>query len=253
MNNKMIIKVVITISIILLVFTINMGTINVFSKENYKLEFEYINTKNIAKANVSNKKEIDPSILLANVGQSVKKKETKEKVEEIEIPNINKEPEIEKKLVWRLPTETGIITQYPSYYHMAYDITSYRGYNEAIYPIADGTISSIYYDNYGALIVTVLHEEKDKKYTSQYVHFSRFADGIYVGQKVDTNTIIGYMGASGIATGVHLHVTLLDCALYQDGNCYDLNAFYNYGRQRISEGYVGVGMYVNIPYNWNSR
>lgn len=253
MNNKKIKKVAIIISLILLVLTINIETMNVFSKENYDFEFEYINTKNIAKASVGKKKEIDTSSLLTNIGQSVKKKVSKEKVEEVEIPNLNKEEVKEKPLVWRLPTETGMITQYPNYYHMAYDITSYRGYGEVVYPIADGTISSIYYDNAGALIVTILHEEKGKKYTSQYVHFSRFADGIYVGQPIDTNTAIGFMGASGIATGVHLHITVLDCALYQDGNCYDLNAFYNYARQRINEGYVGLGMHVNIPYSWNSR
>jgi murein DD-endopeptidase MepM/ murein hydrolase activator NlpD len=38
-----------------------------------------------------------------------------------------------------------------------------------------------------------------------YMHLSKFADGIKVGQKVPAKTIIGYVGTTGLSTGPHLH------------------------------------------------
>ena len=215
-----------------------------------KFEYESINTKNMASVKVSKKSdELDTSVLLANINSSIKENKDIE-FEAVELENIYKEKKIIK--YWRLPTEMGTIVQYPSYYHTAYDITSPRGYNEAIYPVYDGVISSIYYDYAGALIVTILHDEDGKKYTSQYVHLSR-TNNISIGQNVTTNDIIGYMGRSGIASGVHLHITVIDCALYSDGNCPDLNGFFNYSRRRLNEGYNGLGYHINMPNSWNSR
>jgi len=38
-----------------------------------------------------------------------------------------------------------------------------------------------------------------------YMHLSKFADGMKVGQHVAAKTVIGYVGATGLATGPHLH------------------------------------------------
>ena len=156
---------------------------------------------------------------------------------------------------WHLPTEMGTISQNPHYSHMALDITSPRGSGEVIYPVADGVISGIYTDPNGALVVTILHDYEGKKYTSQYAHLSRFQEGIYVGKSVSYLDPIGMMGTTGYSTGVHLHLAVLDCALFsgEDPNCYDLNHFFAYGNRRVLEGYLGLGSHIVVPGSWVSR
>jgi murein DD-endopeptidase MepM/ murein hydrolase activator NlpD len=45
-------------------------------------------------------------------------------------------------------------------------------------------------------------------YTTRYAHLSRFADGIRVGTRVSQKQVIGYVGATGLATAPHLHYEL---------------------------------------------
>lgn len=43
------------------------------------------------------------------------------------------------------------------------------------------------------------------RYTTLYGHMSRFRGGLGVGSRVEQGQVIGYVGASGLATGPHLH------------------------------------------------
>ena len=166
--------------------------------------------------------------------------------------------------VFRRPTERGYVTQEayykPSYSHRALDIGSSRGRSEKIYPIAAGTITSIYRDNYGALCLTIEHYNlNDKKYyTSLYVHMSAYAPGLYVGKKVTSDQYIGYMGDTGYAFGVHLHMEVFPCRLYNpsDPNCYKWSAYDSFAKSKLRNGY-NPRQLISLPsgtYNsWSTR
>lgn len=243
-------KTLISIAVFVLLVSIGINIYPLFMNDNGVLEFTYINTKDIAMSKEPNK---DDSISVIAMLNPNNLPEEKGVLEEIIIPK--KEEPAPPRRIWYLPTEMGEVSQYPSYYHMAYDITSPRGYAENIFPIANGVISGIYRDSAGANIVTIRHNIDGKIYTSQYVHLSVYANGLYVGKPVTINDCIGRMGNTGISTGVHLHITVLDdCNLFGEGyNCRDLNAFFNYGKQRISNGYIGLGSVISVPPSWSTR
>lgn len=54
---------------------------------------------------------------------------------------------------------------------------------------------------YGNLVV-LRHQSK---YTTWYGHLSSFAKGIRKGARIAQGEVIGYVGATGLATGPHLH------------------------------------------------
>ena len=157
--------------------------------------------------------------------------------------------------IWRLPVERGTVSSWPRYNHVALDITSPRGVYETIYPVADGVISGIYTDGYGGKVLTIHHVINGINYTSQYVHFSSYAPNLYVGKPVTINDSIGQMGATGWATGIHLHVTVLDCSLFEstDGSCSDTGKFLRYANKRYAEGFYGLSSLIQVPYSWYSR
>lgn len=248
-------QVIIFFSIVLLMISIFIETKDVFSKEEYDFSYEYVNIKDMSQARVQIKK--DDTNVIDKIMDTIKEKG---QIQEMAIASNLKEEktpqteasQIDNRPVWRLPVEMGTITQYPSYYHPALDITSPRTYSEPIFPVANGTISSIYRDNAGALIVTVLHNINGKNYTSQYVHMWKYADGIYVGKPVTVNDVLGYMGSTGNSTGPHLHIALADCALY-DATCPNIGAYLNRASYLNSQGYLGLGSHINMPHSWTSR
>ncbi len=79
-----------------------------------------------------------------------------------------------------------------------------------VYTVGDGTVIAKGWDNKGGgNYIKVRH---NGTYTTTYMHLSKFAKGIRKGKKVKQGDLIGYVGATGLATGPHL-----DFRFYRNG------------------------------------
>lgn len=67
--------------------------------------------------------------------------------------------------------------------------------------IGDGTVTGIGYEGAGGNTVRIRH---NSVYSTAYLHLSRYAKGLKVGQRVSQGEVIGYVGMTGTATGPHL-------------------------------------------------
>ncbi|MBR4002440.1 MAG: M23 family metallopeptidase, partial [Bacteroidales bacterium] len=67
--------------------------------------------------------------------------------------------------------------------------------------IGDGTVTSIGNEGAGGNTVRIRH---NSVYSTAYLHLSRYASGLKVGQRVSQGEVIGYVGMTGTATGPHL-------------------------------------------------
>jgi murein DD-endopeptidase MepM/ murein hydrolase activator NlpD len=87
-------------------------------------------------------------------------------------------------------------------FHQGLDISLEKG--SPVYATADGTVESAAYSgDYGNLIVL----KHGFGLTTRYGHLSGFA--VKEGQAVKRGEVIGYVGATGRATGPHLHYEIL--------------------------------------------
>lgn len=121
---------------------------------------------------------------------------------------------------WR-PFETGYVTSEYGWRNAIYhngvqisndglhegiDLSNSLGKNNPIYPVANGKVAVVTYDSMGGHQVLIHHNINGKSYTSWYAHFSKIL--VKVDEVVTKDTVIGYMGASGSATGYHLHLAI---------------------------------------------
>lgn len=144
---------------------------------------------------------------------------------------------------WSRPIDSGYVTSEFGYrwgsLHRAVDVSNKNPYNTKIYPVAVGTIVAKYYDSYGALTVVIEHKTlSGQYYSSLYTHMSKFAPNLYVGKTVTPNDYIGYMGATGLAYGPHLHLEIAPCRLYNqsDKNCGSWNKYVSYVTRLYNNG-----------------
>ena len=87
-------------------------------------------------------------------------------------------------------------------FHQGLDISLEKG--SPVYATADGTVETAAYSgDYGNLIVL----KHGFGLTTRYGHLSGFA--VKAGQAVKRGDVIGYVGATGRATGPHLHYEIL--------------------------------------------
>lgn len=214
-------------------------------------DFEYINTKDMTTSEIGNKQDTTSFLSMLYFPND----NDLGTVQEMNTRTVNPEKNVQNKRIWYLPTVHGKITQYPSYSHFALDISSPNNYSENIFPIANGRVSSIYTDSAGAKIVTVNHNINGVRYTSQYVHLSRYSKGLHVGQNVTINDCLGKMGRTGIATGVHLHLALVrNCSFHERNNkCSSLKGFFRQGKNNYRSGFRGLNSVMKVPKSWKSR
>ena len=75
--------------------------------------------------------------------------------------------------------------------------------------IGDGSVIFKGYTNGGGHTIKIKH---NSVYTTSYMHLSRYAKGLSVGQRVKQGEEIGYVGSTGLSTGPHL-----DFRVYKNG------------------------------------
>lgn len=96
--------------------------------------------------------------------------------------------------------------------HLGVDYAAPTG--TPIHCVGDGTVIKKTYQRGGAgNYVKIRH---NRTYTTLYMHMVRHAKGLKVGQHVTQGQIIGYVGMTGLATGPHLHYSVIKNGKYID-------------------------------------
>jgi murein DD-endopeptidase MepM/ murein hydrolase activator NlpD len=85
------------------------------------------------------------------------------------------------------------------YIHKGIDIATYRA-GDPVVATADGQVVTVEYAYDFGNYVIVRHKHG---YYTRYAHLQRY--NVSVGQRVQQNEVIGYIGNTGISTGPHLH------------------------------------------------
>lgn len=75
--------------------------------------------------------------------------------------------------------------------------------NSKIFAIADGTITSMGYNNTMGNYIWIDH---GNGYSSVYMHMNGHASGLLTGSVVSAGQNIGFLGSTGVSTGPHLHL-----------------------------------------------
>ena len=145
---------------------------------------------------------------------------------------------------WRYPLAQGCVTSEYTGWNARTDWSGGGGHHAIdldcvgegtnVYAAANGTISRIaFFGSCGGNTVYISHMVNGKKYTSQYMHLLRVADGMYVGRVVTDATIIGYVGGWSTSvehggydyctTGTHLHFGIAEGHSQWDFNSHSIN------------------------------
>jgi murein DD-endopeptidase MepM/ murein hydrolase activator NlpD len=100
------------------------------------------------------------------------------------------------RFLW--PTN-GMITQYPIWYHMAYDIANPSG--PGVMAADNGVVVYVGFDRYGYGNNVII--DHGGGISTLYGHMFEYY--VSVGDRVSRGQVIGKMGSSGRSTGTHLH------------------------------------------------
>lgn len=81
----------------------------------------------------------------------------------------------------------------------------------AVRSVGEGVVAFAGWTNGGGYTVRVKH---CARYTTEYMHLSKFAKGLRVGSAVSRGEVIAAVGQTGLASGPHLHFALYDKGRY---------------------------------------
>ena len=102
---------------------------------------------------------------------------------------------------WRVHPVLGI-----SRYHNGTDFAANCG--TEIYPVAEGVVTAVTVETAGGNVVYVNHGMMNgASMSTAYVHMQ--SPNVHVGQQVGRDTVLGWVGATGYATGCHLHLSVM--------------------------------------------
>ncbi|WP_311908959.1 phage tail spike protein [Lactococcus petauri] len=130
---------------------------------------------------------------------------------------------------WTNPVRVGyIVTQEwdqigwgTTVIHGGIDLAPTAGGNPPVYAARAGVVTDVVHnDPTGGNYVVIQH---DDGYWTYYGHFDSM--NVNVGDKVDNNTVVGIMGATGLASGVHLHFEVWKGGRWQRINPRDVIKF----------------------------
>lgn len=108
----------------------------------------------------------------------------------------------EKIPTFQAPLYNSYITSLFSNYHQGIDIPNPTG--ALVTPVADGEVTYAAWSNLGYGNLVIIHHNGG--YDSLYAHLSEI--NVKVGDKLTLNSVIGKVGATGRATGSHLHLEI---------------------------------------------
>lgn len=153
---------------------------------------------------------------------------------------------------FKRPTTSGYVTsEFGSRwgtFHQGIDIGNRQNPTIAIYSIANGRVTTVYKDVYGALCVGAEYLHKGTYYTALYCHLSRFGN-VWVGKNISVNDIVGYMGNTGWSYGNHLHLEVSPCRYlnWGDSNCNTWSKYASFVRRKANSGYKGPRAVIDFP------
>lgn len=116
---------------------------------------------------------------------------------------------LEKEEILTLGFGNQILDGRP-YNHTGIDVVG-KGYTAChVKPIKKGKVIEAGWNNIGYGYNVVIDHENG--YLTRYAHLAD-NPGVVIGQYVDENTLLGYMGDTGNAKGIHLHFEIISGAL----------------------------------------
>ncbi|WP_288905361.1 M23 family metallopeptidase [uncultured Sneathiella sp.] len=88
--------------------------------------------------------------------------------------------------------------------HKGLDFAAPRG--TPVFAAGDGVVTRRTRNGSFGKYISIRH---DSQYSSAYAHLSKYADNLETGDRVQQGEIIGYVGATGLASGPNLHFEIL--------------------------------------------